>query len=106
MSYLAAAQGTQCQVFQQESQDRPAQHGTDESYEYIGSGSRYQHQADKGTEHEDFAMGHIDDVQHPENQRIANGNDSIGTAKIQPINKLLKKHDIYPSICKTKERLL
>ena len=51
-------------------------------------------------------MGHIDDVQHPENQRIANGNDSIGTAKIQPINKLLKKHDIYPSICKTKERLL
>ena len=46
-------------------------------------------------------MRHVDDIQHTEDQRVADGDDCIGAAQSQTVDKLLRKH-VHVPFCKTR----
>ena len=68
---------------------RRDQHNPDGQHTYLRHGGEDQREADVGANHGNFPMRQVQQIEHPENQRIAYGNQGITASQHQPINDLL-----------------
>ena len=48
-----------------------------------------QEEGDVGSDHEDIAMGEVDQAQHPVNQGVAQGDESIKAPPLQGVQNIL-----------------
>ena len=58
----------------------------------VGAGVDHQEQADEGADHEDFAVREIQQVEHAEDQRVADRHQRVGRAEHQAVDQLLIDH--------------
>ena len=71
---------------------RAGDHGAEQRDIDVGAGVQDQKQPDEGANHEHFAVREIEQVEHAENQRVADRDQRIGSAEHQAIDQLLVNH--------------
>src|SRR5262249_28312655 len=71
--------------------DQAAEHG----YEWTETDPQGNDQAGKRPNHEHFAMGKMQEPQDAEDQRITDGDKSVGASQHEPVGELLQKHARY-----------
>ena len=49
-------------------------------------------QADERPEHEDLPVGHVDDVEHSEDERVSQRHDGVDAAQRDAVDQLLEEH--------------
>ena len=72
---------------------RAGDHRAEQRAVDVGAGVNHQEQADEGADHEDFAVREIQQVQHAEDQRVADRHQRVGGAEHQAVDQLLINHD-------------
>src|SRR3989304_2260002 len=58
---------------------------------------RHDHHPDERPEHEDLAVGHVDDVQHAEDEGVPQGDDGVDAPQGDAVDQLLGKHETTPA---------
>jgi len=67
------------------------EHGAGQGDPRREAGER-QRQAHVGADHEDLAVGQVEQVQHAEDERVTDRDQGIGAAEHQPVDELLGEH--------------
>ena len=74
--------------------DGAGDRGADQRHIDIGVEEGDDEQADEGADHEHFAVREIEQVEHAEDQRVADRHQRIGRAEHQAVDQLLVEHGV------------
>ena len=91
---LPAAERAKGDELDDDADDAGADHRDDEDHRerqdaQLRGGDQHEGQPDVRADHRDFPVREVQEVQHAEDQRVADGDEGIAAAQHQPIDDLL-----------------